>query len=410
MKRSDRTSFDIVIVGAGIVGLAVARALTQRWPSLRLTVLEKEPGVARHQTGRNSGVLHTGIYYKPGSLKAETCTLGRAQMITFCREEGIAHEICGKVIVASRQEDLDPLCDLERRAGANGVRVERVAGEKLREIEPEVAGIMGLYVPDAGIVDYVAVTERLKSRLVETGACFHFGSEVKALSQRGPDVSIETEARRFTCRFVVNCGGLQSDRLAQLGGAAGDVRIVPFRGEYYELRPEARGLVRNLIYPVPKPEFPFLGVHFTRGIHGDVECGPNAVLNFGRETYAKGSVNPTDLAETILYPGFLRLCLKYYRIGGQEMLRSYSKKAFLSAAQTLLPKLEERDLRKAPAGIRAQAVTRDGYLLDDFAMEESEYMLSIVNAPSPAATASLRIGQYIAARVERALRDRISFC
>lgn len=410
MTPSTRNSTDVIIVGAGIVGLAVARALSLRAPSLSLAILEKEAAVARHQTGHNSGVLHTGLYYKPGSLKAETCRRGRAEMIEFCQGEGIAHDICGKVVVATRPEELRPLEELLRRAQANGVRAERVTGRELVSIEPEVAGISGLHVPEAGVVDYVAVAERLQVRLKETGTAIHFGREVRSFSQRGAHISVETEAERHVCRFVVNCGGLQSDRLAELGGLKSDVRIVPFRGEYYELSQEARGLVKSMIYPVPNPEFPFLGVHFTRGVHGEVECGPNAVLNFGRETYDKGSLNLTDLAETMMFPGFLRFAAKHYRVGLRELRRSRSKTAFLDAAKALIPKLRERHLIPAPAGIRAQAVTRDGLLLDDFALEESEYVLSVVNAPSPAATASLRIGQHIAQRVESALRDRISFC
>lgn len=403
-------STDIVIVGAGIIGLAVARALSLRAPSLSLAIFDKERAVARHQTGHNSGVLHTGIYYRPGSLKAETCARGRAAMIDFCQAEGIAHEICGKIIVATRPEELAPLELLLRRAQENGVRAERVAARDLTEIEPEIAGISGLHVPDAGIVDYVAVSDRLKSRLEETGARFHLGREVRSFSQRGADIFVETESERHVCRFVVNCGGLQSDRLAGLCGLRTQAQIVPFRGEYYELCGEARGFVKNLVYPVADPEFPFLGVHFTRGIHGEVECGPNAVLNLGRETYNKGSMNLTDLAETLMFPGFLRFAAQHYRVGARELWRSHSKRAFLAAAQALIPKLEARHLSPAPAGIRAQAVTRDGFLLDDFAFEESEYVLNVVNAPSPAATASLQIGHHIAERVESALRDRVAFC
>lgn len=405
-----RKTYDIVIVGAGIVGLATARAIVHAAPSLNIAVIEKEDGVARHQTGHNSGVLHTGIYYKPGSLKATNCTRGRAEMVAFCQEEGIAHEICGKVIVATRDEELGPLAELERRAEQNGVRAARIDQKQLKELEPEAIGIEGLHVPDAGIVDYKEVAARLRERLSEVGVDFHFGTRVVGLSQRESDVFIETDHGRIVCRFVVNCGGLQSDRLAALGGADHGVQIVPFRGEYYELTEEARGLVRNLIYPVPRPEFPFLGVHFTRGIHGDVECGPNAVLNGGREEYEKGAINPTDLAETLTFPGFLRLAAKYYQAGAEEMVRSLSKKAFLKAVQALVPKVRDHHLVPAPAGIRAQAVSRDGKLLDDFAIVESEFVLSVINAPSPAATASLMIGKYVAARTESALTDRIPFC
>lgn len=401
---------DVIIVGAGIVGLAVARALKRMAPSLSVAMIEKEGGVARHQTGHNSGVLHTGIYYKPGSLKAQTCILGREEMVAFCQEEGIAHEICGKVIVATRPDEVPRLDALMQRGKQNGVRAHRVTERELVEREPEIAGISGLYVPDAGIVDYVAVAERLMSRLREADALIHLSEEVKSLSRQGDDILVETSSGRHVCRFVVNCGGLQSDRLAELAGLGSAVRIVPFRGEYYQLSGEARGFIKNLVYPVPDPAFPFLGVHFTRGVHGDVECGPNAVLNLGRETYAKGSIHLADMSDTLMFPGFLRFAAKHYRVGLQELWRSHSKRAFLKAAQALVPKLEACHLSPAPAGIRAQALTRDGFLLDDFALEESEYVLSVVNAPSPAATASLRIGHLIAQRVESALRDRVSLC
>lgn len=397
--------FDVLIVGAGIVGLAVAYALKRRAPDLRLAIVEKEEGVARHQTGRNSGVLHTGIYYKPGSLKAKLCIQGRAQMVDFCRAEGISHETCGKVIVATRVDELLQLQELEQRARANGVLVERVNEAQLRQIEPEVRGVSGLHVSQAGIVDYAAVSARLKERLIEWGSVFHFGSEVRGFAQKGAVVEVETSAGNLTCRYVVNCGGLQSDRLAKWGGSATRVKIVPFRGEYFQLRQRARDLVKHLVYPVPNPEFPFLGVHFTRGIHGDVECGPNAVLNPGREAYEKGTVNLEDLAETLLFPGFWRFALRHHHLALRETVRSFSKQAFLEAARQLIPRLEADDLEPAPAGIRAQAISYEGFLVDDFSLEESEYMLSVVNAPSPAATASLAIGEHIADRIERTIRN-----
>lgn len=391
-------NYDVVIVGAGIVGLATARELLECVPGLRLAVVEKESDVARHQTGHNSGVIHTGIYYRPGSQKAVNCALGRTAMVQFCEEESIPHEVCGKVIVATQESELAALAELGRRAAENGVRAEAIDARKLKELEPAAAGIAALHVPDAGIVDYVEVARRLRERISRRGATVLLNTRVVGFSMRGRDVLIECSGDRFGARYVINCGGLQSDRLASLGGASHGVQIVPFRGEYFELTPEARALVKNLIYPVPRPEFPFLGVHFTRGIHGHVECGPNAVLNGGREEYEKFAINPTDLAETLTYPGFLKLASKYYREGWEEMIRSMSKTAFLAAAQKLIPQLQARHLLVAPAGIRAQAVSHDGQLVDDFAIVESEFVLSVINAPSPAATASLIIGAQIAER------------
>jgi L-2-hydroxyglutarate oxidase len=405
------TNADVVIIGAGIVGLAVAYALKRRVRDLQIAVVDKEPRVACHQTGRNSGVIHTGVYYKAGSLKAKLCTQGRAQMVDFCQAEGIPHEICGKVIVATRDEELKQLTELERRAQANGVTAQRVDQKQLLEIEPEVSGFSGLHVPHAGIVNYAAVSERLKERLSEAGVIFHFESEVRGFSQKGADIEVETTTRHLTCRYVVNCGGLQSDRLAEWGGGApGRLKIVPFRGEYFQLSPRARRLVNHLIYPVPNPDFPFLGVHFTRGIDGEVECGPNAVLNPGREAYEKGRVNLEDFTDTLLFPGFWRFASRHRHLALTETWRSFSKGAFLEAARRLIPRLEAGDLQPAPAGIRAQAITCEGFLVDDFALEESEYMLSVVNAPSPAATASFAIGEHIADRIERALRKRTLIC
>jgi L-2-hydroxyglutarate oxidase len=398
---------DVVVVGAGIVGLATAYQLLQRSRGLRVTVVEKEAREGMHQTGHNSGVLHSGIYYKPGSLKAKNCRDGKLALETFCRNEGIPHEICGKVIVATCPEELPALERIFERGQKNGVNCRMIDGAELRELEPHARGERAIHVPEAGIVDYKEVCARLRERVEQSQGCHVvFDAEVCAIeagdARRAP-VRVETRAGRVLAHYVVNCGGLQSDRLAALGGHASGVRIVPFRGEYYALKPEVRHLVKNLVYPVPRPEFPFLGVHFTRMIDGSVECGPNAVLALGREAYEKGHVEPGDLIETLTYPGFLRLSRNYWRVGLGEVKRSLSKAAFVEALQALLPEIRSEHLVPAPAGIRAQAIAPDGSLVDDFMLQESEHVLSVVNAPSPAATASLNIGRLIAERVEHHL-------
>ncbi len=391
---------DVAIIGAGIVGLATAYRLLERYPGIRVTLLEKEDRVGTHQTGHNSGVLHSGIYYKPGSLKAENCRDGKRAMEEFCRTEGIPFEICGKVIVATDDEEIPALERIHQRGQANGVRCEMIGPKELGELEPHARGVKAIHVPEAGIVDYRSVCERLAERVKDGGrGQLVSGAEVKDLSATGRRTRLETTNGEFTATYVVNCGGLQCDRLAALGGQAPDARIVPFRGEYYELKPHAHFLVRNLIYPVPRPEFPFLGVHFTRMIGGSVECGPNAVLSLGRETYEKGQMDPGDFVDAVTYPGFLKLSAKYWRVGLGEVKRSLSKAAFVEALQKLLPEIRGEHLVPAPAGIRAQAVKEDGSLVDDFLLDENEHLLSVLNAPSPAATASLNIGRLVAERV-----------
>ncbi len=394
---------DVVIVGAGIVGLATAYQLVKSAHGLRVTVLEKEPREGLHQTGHNSGVLHSGIYYKPGSLKAENCREGKRAMEAFCREEDIPHDICGKVIVATQIDELKALDTIYSRGQKNGVKCQLIDDTELRELEPHARGLRAIHVPEAGIVDYRRVCARLRERITEHARSrILFDAEVCAMEALGNGcrgVRVETRAGSVRARYVVNCGGLQSDRLAELGGQLPGVRIVPFRGEYYSLVPEAKRLVRNLVYPVPRPEFPFLGVHFTRMIDGGVECGPNAVLALGREAYEKGHVEPGDLLEALTYPGFLKLSSKYWRVGLGEVKRSLSKAAFVKALQALVPEIRSEHLLEAPAGIRAQAVAPDGSLVDDFMLHEGEHVLSVVNAPSPAATASLNIGRLIAGRV-----------
>jgi L-2-hydroxyglutarate oxidase len=395
---------DVLVVGGGILGLATSYCLLSRRPGASLVVLEKESAVALHQTGRNSGVLHSGIYYKPGSLRAATCRAGKSAMERFCAEEGIPYEICGKVIVALDETERPRLETLLARGMANGVRCERISRERLRELEPHAGGVEALHVTETGIVDYRRVCERIAERIAERGGSVATGARAVAFSPNGNRTVASTPAADYDARIVVNCAGLQSDRVTQLAGGRPAARIVPFRGEYFELVPEKRHLCRNLIYPVPDPSFPFLGVHFTRRIGGGVECGPNAVLALAREGYTKGTVNVRDLWETLTYSGFLRLARGHWRTGAAEMWRSLSKRAFTRALRRLLPEVEEQDLMPAPAGIRAQAVAPDGSMVDDFLIVEDERGVHVNNAPSPAATASLEIGRLVAEKVAARLR------
>jgi (S)-2-hydroxyglutarate dehydrogenase len=388
-------STDILIIGAGIVGLATAYTLTQQYPDKRIAVLEKEAGLAQHQTGHNSGVLHSGVYYKPGSLKAVNSLAGRRAMLEFCDREGIPYKLCGKVIVAVGEGDEARLEMLHERGVANGIAVEVIGRDRLNELEPHAAGNRALYLPNAGIVDFRLVCERLAQRVRERGHSIQTGAEVIGLTEHNDSVAVRSTAGDFTAAYVVNCAGLHSDRVAALGGTPPAARIVPFRGEYYRLKPEAEHLCNALIYPVPDPQFPFLGVHFTRTAWGEVECGPNAVLAFAREGYRKTDVNVGDLWSTLTYPGFIKLGAHYWRMGAGEMWRSISKAAFVKALQRLMPEITAEQLEPMPAGIRAQAVAADGRMLDDFAFAESARMVHVVNAPSPAATASLSIGKTI---------------
>jgi (S)-2-hydroxyglutarate dehydrogenase len=388
-------STDILIIGAGIVGLATAYTLTQQYPDKRITILEKESGLAQHQTGHNSGVLHSGVYYKPGSLKAASSLAGRRAMLEFCDREGIPYTLCGKVIVAVGEDDEARLDMLHERGVANGIAVEMIGRDRLNELEPHAAGNRALYLPNAGIVDFRLVCDRLADRVRERGHSILTGAEVTGLTERDESVAVRSKAGDFAAAYVVNCAGLHSDRVAALGGTPPTARIVPFRGEYYRLKPEAEHLCNALIYPVPDPQFPFLGVHFTRTAWGEVECGPNAVLAFAREGYRKTDVNVGDLWGTLTYPGFIKLGAHYWRMGAGEMWRSISKAAFVKALQRLMPEITSEQLEPMPAGIRAQAVAADGRMLDDFAFAESTRMVHVVNAPSPAATASLSIGKTI---------------
>ncbi len=392
-------STDVAIIGGGIVGLATAYQLTRELPGRRAVVLEKEPELALHQTGHNSGVLHSGIYYKPGSLKAINCRQGKRLMEEFCAAEGIAYEICGKVIVALGESELPAMERIFERGRANGVNCEVIGKERLAELEPHSAGIQAIHVPETGIVDYKQVCQRLAERVRERDGQVLTSARVTKIERSQDRVILTTEAGQVEAGQVVNCAGLHCDRVTAMSGQTPEVKIVPFRGEYFELTPEATHLCKNLIYPVPDPNFPFLGVHFTRMIHGGVECGPNAVLAFAREGYRKTDFNLADLAETLGYSGFRKLAAKYWKTGLGEIWRSISKTAFVKALQRLVPEIRAEHLHAAPAGIRAQAVAPDGTTVDDFLIQETDRFVNVNNAPSPGATASLNIGKTIAERL-----------
>jgi L-2-hydroxyglutarate oxidase len=393
----------LLVIGGGIVGLATAWRYGQRFRDARVLLLEKEPGIAAHQTGRNSGVIHSGIYYKPGSRKARLCLSGKRELEQFCRDEGLRFETCGKVVVALSEVELPALERIAARARDNGVPAERIGPERLRELEPHAAGCAALHVPGTGIVDYPAVCARLAQKIREQGGVIELDARVFHLERRGRAIVASTPRGEFEGQALVNCGGLQADRIARLDGLEPRARIVPFRGEYWELRPEARQLCRNLIYPVPDPSFPFLGVHFTRLVSGGVECGPNAVLAFAREGYTRATVDWPDLSDALSFPGFWRLAQRHWRAGMGELARSFSKRAFTRALQRLMPELREEDLLPAPAGVRAQALTPEGALVDDFWFERGERSVHVLNAPSPAATAALAIGSAIVDELEEAL-------
>lgn len=393
------TTFDAAVIGGGIVGLATAWRLTQRRPEWSIVVIEKESSLAFHQTGRNSGVIHSGIYYRPGSLRATNCREGKRQLEEFCEHYGVAWQRTGKVIVATSDEQLTSLQTIYERGQQNGVQCEIIDVDRLKELEPHCAGIRAIHVPEAGIVDYPGVCSKLGELLIQHGASIQFGMKVQALRQKTDFVRIETSSGRINAKQVINCGGLHSDRIARLSGQPMKERIVPFRGEYFELKPEAHHLCRTLIYPVPDPRFPFLGVHFTRMIHGGVECGPNAVLALAREGYNWRTISPRDVFESLTYPGFLRLASRNWKTGLGEIWRSLSKAAFVKALQHLVPEIRSKHLVATPAGVRAQALGLDGKLVDDFIILRHERVINVCNAPSPAATASLRIGEHVAKEV-----------
>ena len=392
--------FDLCVVGAGVVGLATAWAATRRWPGARILVLEKESRVAFHQTGRNSGVIHSGIYYTPGSLKARTCRSGRIALIEFCEEHGVRYELCGKVVVAVDESERPALDRIHQRAIANGAEVELLQRPQLLEIEPHAAGVAALRVPETGIVDYRGLCEALARLITESGGRVLLETAVTGRVPEPGGHVVETTRGRFRTRRLVNCAGLQSDRVSKRFGTTPPMKIIPFRGEYYELTKGAAHLCRHLIYPVPNPSFPFLGVHFTRMISGAVECGPNAVLAGAREGYNKTSIDLRDLGEVLSYPGFWRLASKHWKMGLGELWRSWSKAAFVNALQRLIPELRSEDLQPAPAGIRAQALRPTGDLVDDFLLDGTPDLLNVLNAPSPAATASLSIGASVVDRLD----------
>lgn len=390
-------SHDVAIIGGGIVALASARALVERAPRTRLVILEKEPRLATHQTGHNSGVIHSGIYYKPGSFKARLCVEGARLMVEFCAAHGIRVEPCGKVVVATRPEELPRLQTLYERGVANGVPgVALIDAGRVRELEPHAAALRAIHSPHTAIVDFKEVAAALARELTAQGVALDTGARVTAIMRTSDGLVLRTPRGEWRAKHLINCAGLYSDAVARLAGAAPGVRIIPFRGEYYFLRPERRSLVRGLIYPVPDPEFPFLGVHFTRTVHGDVEAGPNAVLAFAREGYHFGRVHPGELLGTLAYRGFWAMARRYWRTGVYEVYRSLSTRAFVRALQRLVPELRPEDVSRGGAGVRAQAVSPDGSLVDDFRIVDSPDAIHVLNAPSPAATASLAIGRHIA--------------
>ena len=391
--------YDQIIIGGGIVGLATAMQLSQRNPNIRILLLEKEKEIATHQTGNNSGVIHSGIYYKPSSFKAKFCRDGCRSMVAFCQEHNIPHEVCGKVIVATKPEELPQLDNLYQRGLKNGIPITKLTGEEVQEIEPHVRCLAGIGVDSTGIVDYKQVCQKYAEILRDRGGHLQLSTQVTHLKQTAEGYVLKTNQGDFEGRFLVNCAGLYSDRVAKLGGVNPTAQIIPFRGEYYELKPEKRYLVKNLIYPVPNPNFPFLGVHFTRMIDGCVHAGPNAVLSFKREGYQKTDLNLRDLAESLTYPGLWKLVAQYGAIGAGEVIRSLNKTAFVRSLQRLIPEVQAEDLIPTHAGVRAQALSPTGKLVDDFLIVEGRKALHICNAPSPAATASLEIGKAITDRI-----------
>jgi len=399
---TDGHQFDFIVVGAGIVGLATAYKLIRSYPGASLLVIEKENRVAAHQTGHNSGVIHSGIYYKPGSYKAKNCVDGRHQLVDFCRKHNVEHDICGKVIVATEEEEMGRLEKIYERGVENGIEGIALIDEKeVREIEPYVRCVAGIHVPCAGIVDFKGVCEALANEIRDSGGEIRFNLRVDSVHEYGKELNVVAGGETFKCEKLISCAGLQSDLVAKAAGIRGPVHIVPFRGEYFELTPEAEHKVKGLIYPLPNPEFPFLGVHFTRMACGGVECGPNAVFAFKREGYSKLSFDMGDTIDTFNFPGFWKLAAQHWRMGLDEMYRSLSKEAFLQNLQKLIPSIKKENLTGSPSGVRAMALLPDGSILDDFYFETTEKQVHVLNAPSPAATAALSIGDEIVNKLER---------
>ena len=403
-KVLDSVQKDIIIVGGGIVGLATALKIMQQNPALKVLLIEKEKELAKHQTGNNSGVIHSGLYYKPGSLKARNCIHGYNLLVDFCRQHDIPFELCGKIVVATEERELPLLQNLYDRGQQNGLTgLRMLEAAALREYEPHVNGIRGFFVPQTGIVDYKVVAEKYGEQFRLLGGEIILGERVIKVAPSRKQVAVETTGGTYHSRILINCAGLYSDKVARLASSSVDVKIIPFRGEYFKLKPEREYLVRNLIYPVPDPNFPFLGVHFTRMMRGGVEAGPNAVLAFSREGYRKSDVNLSELSESLRWPGFQKVAGKYWKTGLGEMYRSFSKTAFTRALRKLLPEIQENDLVEGGAGVRAQACDRKGGLVDDFLIYEEELVVNVCNAPSPAATSSLSIGEAVAGIATRKL-------
>jgi (S)-2-hydroxyglutarate dehydrogenase len=388
---------DVVVIGGGIVGLATALQLKTMNPALRLVLIEKEQELAQHQTGNNSGVIHSGLYYKPGSLKATNCIRGYHLLLDFCNKNEVPYELCGKIVVATSQEEIPLLNNLYTRGGQNGLtNLKRLSQGELKEYEPHVAGIQGIFVPQTGIVHYLVVAQKYGDLIRKAGGEIKLGEKVVDIQKKPGEAVVITQKSSYSTKLVINCCGLYSDKVAQMTVPKLDVKIIPFRGEYFKLKKEREHLVKNLIYPVPDPNFPFLGVHFTRMAKGGVEAGPNAVLAFKREGYKKADINLAELSESLAWPGFRKVAAKYWRTGFGEMYRSFSKAAFTKALQKLIPEIQQSDLVEGGSGVRAQACDRTGGLVDDFLILEDEYAINVCNAPSPAATSSLAIGETVA--------------
>jgi L-2-hydroxyglutarate oxidase len=397
--------YDVIVIGGGIVGLATALRLKEQKPTIRIIIIEKENEVAAHQTGNNSGVIHSGLYYKPGSLKAKNCIEGYHQLLDFCEQESIPYELCGKIVVATQKEQLQILDDLFERGQQNGLQnLKMLNTEEMREIEPHVKGLKAIKVPQTGIIDYKLVSQKMADKIRSLDAEIRLGERVSSVSETEGRSTVVTNKGSYEGKLIVNCAGLYSDKVAQMTEKKPiDIRITPFRGEYFELKPEKQHLVKHLIYPVPDPNFPFLGVHFTRMINGGIEAGPNAVMAFRREGYKKLDFKFSELWETLTWPGFQKVAVKYWQTGLGEMYRSFSKGAFTKALQELIPEIEADDLIPGGAGVRAQACDRTGGLLDDFAIIENKQAINVLNAPSPAATSALSIGNAVSEMVLKRL-------
>lgn len=392
----------ITIIGAGIVGLASAYKASLKYPEAQIIIIEKENSIASHQTGNNSGVIHSGIYYKPDSLKAKNCSNGYRQLLDFCDKEKIQYDICGKLIVATHDSELQELDNLYNKGLQNGLTGLKILDKKeIQEIEPYVTGIKGIYVPQTGIIDYLHVSKKFLEKVLQNNGIIKFGEKVTNITQKNGKITVISDKNTYESDILINCAGLYSDKITKMTMNI-PYKILPFRGEYYKLRPEKHHLVKNLIYPVPNPQFPFLGVHFTRMIKGEggVEAGPNAVLAYAREGYKKSDININELTETLTFSGFLKVAMRFWKYGAYEMYRSYSKNAFTKALQKLIPSIQKSDLIEGGAGIRAQVCKNDGTLVDDFLIFENANIINVVNAPSPAATASLAIADEIISKIK----------